>query len=265
MAAFLTDQPKQKSFMISSCTNQFCSQTSVVFAYLQNRALVVLSGNSQDSLYLHIRWGSYKVKFGKASKVLLSRKHIWDKKWFCQMKGSRNWYRDGRRSWYISFSWNFCTLYIFAHYTLYILYSVHFCTLLGIQRVSLVVQIVKNLPAMQETWVPSLGWEDPLEKGKATHFSILDWEIPWTENAGRLQSIGSQIAGHNQVMNTFTSLSTFSITGIFPLLTVISFSALHFPSEGITALFWHFWNNGRHFECRSNSNGIKRIISKWDF
>ena len=45
---------------------------------------------------------------------------------------------------------------------------------------SLVVQLVKNLPAMQETWVQSLGWEDPLEKGKATHSSILAWRIPWT-------------------------------------------------------------------------------------
>ena len=53
---------------------------------------------------------------------------------------------------------------------------------------------VKNLPAMQETqemWVPSLGWEDPLEKEIATHFSILAWEIPWTEEAGGLQSMGS--------------------------------------------------------------------------
>jgi len=45
---------------------------------------------------------------------------------------------------------------------------------------SLVVQLVKNLPAMWETWVRSLGWEDPLEKGKATHSSILTWRIPWT-------------------------------------------------------------------------------------
>ena len=45
---------------------------------------------------------------------------------------------------------------------------------------SLVAQLVKNPPAMWETWVPSLGWEDPLEKGKATHSSILDWRIPWT-------------------------------------------------------------------------------------
>ena len=45
---------------------------------------------------------------------------------------------------------------------------------------SLVAQLVKNLPAMQETWVHTLGWEDPLEKGKTTHFSILAWRIPWT-------------------------------------------------------------------------------------
>ena len=52
--------------------------------------------------------------------------------------------------------------------------------------------VVKNLPAMQETWVHSLTWEDPLEKGMATHSSILAWEIPWTEEPGRLQSIGLQ-------------------------------------------------------------------------
>ena len=45
---------------------------------------------------------------------------------------------------------------------------------------SLVAQLVKNLPAMRETWIQSLGWEDPLEKGKATHSSILAWKIPWT-------------------------------------------------------------------------------------
>ena len=47
-----------------------------------------------------------------------------------------------------------------------------------------------NLPAVQETWVRSLGWEDPLEKGMATHSSILPWRIPWTEEPGRLQSMG---------------------------------------------------------------------------
>ena len=52
---------------------------------------------------------------------------------------------------------------------------------------ALVAQMLKNLPAMQETQVQSLGREDPLEKGRATHSSILAWEIPWTENPGRLQ------------------------------------------------------------------------------
>ena len=52
--------------------------------------------------------------------------------------------------------------------------------------------MVKNLPAMQETWVQSLGWEDPLEKGMATHSNILSWRIPWTEEPGGLLSMGSQ-------------------------------------------------------------------------
>ena len=56
-------------------------------------------------------------------------------------------------------------------------------------------QMVKNLPAMQETWVPSLCWEDPLEEGMATHSSILPWKIPRTEEPGRLQSLGSQRTG----------------------------------------------------------------------
>ena len=53
-------------------------------------------------------------------------------------------------------------------------------------------QSVKNLPAVQKTWVRSLGWEDPLEKEMATHSSFLAWRIPWTEEPGRLQSMGSQ-------------------------------------------------------------------------
>ena len=58
-------------------------------------------------------------------------------------------------------------------------------------QASLIVQSVKNLPTMQETWVRSLGWEDPLEKGKATHSRILAWRILWTEESGRQQSMGS--------------------------------------------------------------------------
>ena len=60
-----------------------------------------------------------------------------------------------------------------------------------------VAQKVKNLPAVQETGVQSLGWEDPLEKDMASHSSILAWKISWTEEPGGLQSIGSQRVGHN--------------------------------------------------------------------
>ena len=57
--------------------------------------------------------------------------------------------------------------------------------------------MVKNLPAMLETWVQSLGGEDPLEEGRATHSSILAWRIPWTEEPGRVQSMGSQRVRHD--------------------------------------------------------------------
>ena len=62
---------------------------------------------------------------------------------------------------------------------------------------SLVTQMVKNLPAVQETWVGSLGLEDPLEKGMTTLSSTLVWRIPWTEKPGRLQSTGSPREGHD--------------------------------------------------------------------
>ena len=68
--------------------------------------------------------------------------------------------------------------------------------------------MVKNLPAIQETQVKFLGWEDPLEKGMATHSSLLAWEIPWREEPGRLQSKGSQRVGHNRVTNTHTHTQT---------------------------------------------------------
>ena len=62
---------------------------------------------------------------------------------------------------------------------------------------SLLAQTVKNLPKMQETWVQSLGGEDPLEEGMATHSSILAWRIPWTEEPDGLQSMGSQRVGRS--------------------------------------------------------------------
>ena len=64
-------------------------------------------------------------------------------------------------------------------------------------RASLVAQVIKNPPAKQETWVQSLGWEDLLEEGMATYSSILAWKIPWTEEPGGPQFMGSQRVGYD--------------------------------------------------------------------
>ena len=85
---------------------------------------------------------------------------------------------------------------------------------------SLVSQRLKRLPAMRETWVQSLGQEDPLEKEMATHSSTLAWRIPWTEEPGRLQSTGSQRVGHDWV----TSLS---IVGMKWFLVVVLICIFH--------------------------------------
>ena len=77
-------------------------------------------------------------------------------------------------------------------------------TYIPIVCASLVAQTVKNLPAIWETWTQSLGQEDPLEKGMATHSSILAWRIPWTEEPGGIQSMGSQSFQHDWATNTFT-------------------------------------------------------------
>ena len=71
------------------------------------------------------------------------------------------------------------------------------CSTPNLLRPSWVAQMVKNPPAMLETWVRSLCWEDPLEEGTATHSSILAWTIPWTEEPGGPQSIGLQRVEHN--------------------------------------------------------------------
>ena len=78
---------------------------------------------------------------------------------------------------------------------------------------SLVAQMVKNMPAMQEAWFRSLRWEDPLEKGMATHSSISAWRIPRTEETGGLQSTGSQRVRHNWVTNTFTFVRVYTTFG----------------------------------------------------
>ena len=72
-----------------------------------------------------------------------------------------------------------------------------FLELTSLCELNLVAQMAKSLPAMQETWVQSLGWEDPLEKEMATHSSIHAWRIPWTERPGGLQSMSSQRVRHD--------------------------------------------------------------------
>ena len=79
-----------------------------------------------------------------------------------------------------------CYLYDFKNLTIY-----------SYKWAFLVAQMVKNLLAMQEAWVRSLSWEDPLEKEMTTHSSILAWKIPWTEEPGGLHPMGSQSARHN--------------------------------------------------------------------
>ena len=79
----------------------------------------------------------------------------------------------------------------------------------------LVVQMVKSLSGMQETWVQSLGWEDSLEKAMAPHYSTLAWKIPWTEEPGRLQSMGSQRVGHDWATSLSFSLSYLTLSPTF--------------------------------------------------
>ena len=80
--------------------------------------------------------------------------------------------------------------------------------MMELPRISLVAQMVKNLPTMQILWVQSLGQEDPLEKETATHSSILAWKIPRTEDPGELQSMGSQTVGHDWRTNTSLMMDT---------------------------------------------------------
>ena len=90
--------------------------------------------------------------------------------------------------------------YIYIHTYIYTLFFLNYTFVWIYAQVSQVAQLLKNLPAIQETQetqVLSLGWEDPLEKSMATHSSILAWRIPWMEELGGLQSIGSQRVRHN--------------------------------------------------------------------
>ena len=89
---------------------------------------------------------------------------------------------------------------------------------------SLVAQRLKRLPPMRETWIWSLGWEDPLEKEMVTHSSILAWRIPWMEEPGRLQSTGLQRVGHNWATSLhFASLNTVDYYSAMKKKGILSF------------------------------------------
>ena len=107
------------------------------------------------------------------------------------------------------------------------------CSVHGILQTSLVAQTVKNLLAMQETWVRSLGQEDSLEKEMATHSSIPAWRIPWTKEPYRLQSMGVQRVGHDWVTNTRTHWSfNLSIFLKFSEIKGINMKMPPFTSKG---------------------------------
>ena len=86
----------------------------------------------------------------------------------------------------------------------------------------LLAQTIRNLPAMQETWVWSLEWEDPLDKGMASHSSILAWEIPWTEKLCRLQSMGWQRVRQNWATKALTQLKWGDQKGVLSCPVIIA-------------------------------------------
>ena len=111
---------------------------------------------------------------------------------------------------------------------------------------SLVAQLVKNLPAMQETWVQSLGWEDPLQKGMSTHSSSLPWRIPWTEEPGRLQTMASQRVRYNWATNTsYTPTTALFLNQNATEIKEIIFSEYNhmkqWLKEALNAGVWSHW------------------------
>ena len=98
---------------------------------------------------------------------------------------------------------------------------------------SLVAQTVKNLPAMWETQVWSLGQKDSLEEDMTTHYSILAWRIPWTEEPGGLQSMGSQRVGHDWATNTHTHFSISSLISPWNVLAHLTWDSLCFLDLGV--------------------------------
>ena len=141
---------------------------------------------------------------------------------------------------------------------------------------SLVAQSVKNLPAVQETRIWSLGWEDPLEKEMATHSSILAWKISWTKEPGGLQSMGSQRVGHDWATNTYYSFLNVStrkckvtyVAGILFLqdgtvlaIVVQSLSPVQLFVTLRTAAVQHSIDNNSYLGDRCRGSEVKTVYA----
>ena len=132
-------------------------------------------------------------------------------------------------------------------------------------KFQIVAQMVKNLPAKQETQFQSLDWEDPLEKKMTTHSSIPEWEIPWTEKPGGVQSTRSQRVGHNQ-SNTYTHTHTYNIhpwsfKQKTPIFYTIPLAMLLHSFKQITSFFFYH----HHLQNLSSWQQRKKNFSSENF
>ena len=116
---------------------------------------------------------------------------------------------------------------------------------------SLVAQLVKNLPAMQETWVWALSREDPLEKEMATHSSTLAWRIPWTEKPGQLQSMESQRVGHDCATDSLSLPTTTYMTQAVGYTRHPTFLLFFYPF-----LFQHSVVQARCWDYGASDDGL---------
>ena len=113
-------------------------------------------------------------------------------------------------------------------------------------KTSLVAQLIESLSAMWETWVRSLGWEDPLEKEMAAHSSTPAWRIPWTKEPGSLQSMGSQRIWHDwEASLHFTSFHFTSSLSQTKVKATHWYSCLENPHEGLHGVIWGYMGSQR--------------------
>ena len=128
---------------------------------------------------------------------------------------------------------------------------------------SLVAQMVKSRPIKRETWVLSLGQEAPLEKEMATHSSILAWRIPWTEEPGRLQSMGLQRVGHNWVTSLTCPLSPWCLSTISSSIAPFSSCPQSFPEPESFPMSPLFASGGQRTGASTSASVLLMNIQSW--